>query len=138
MNPYARWLLPAADKVVEADARVAAELRSAVAGLAAERYRLKYARWPDTLDALVPEFLPAVPADPYDGRPLRYRRLPEGVVVYSLGPDKQDDGGRLPEPGDEPKKPGTDLGFRVWDVELRGQPAPPQPHKLPQDGVPFP
>jgi hypothetical protein len=138
MTPYARLLLPLLGKVTDADARAAAELRSSVAGLAAERYRLKYGRWPETLDALVPEFLPAVPADPYDGRPLRYRRLPEGAVVYSVGPDKQDDGGRLREPKDEPRKPGTDLGFRLWDVELRGQPPPPQPDKMPQDGVPFP
>ena len=133
MTPYARMLLPALGKVGEADARCHAELRSAIAGLAAERYRLKCGRWPDTLDTLVPAFLPGVLADPYDGRPLRYRRLPEGVVVYSLGPDGQDDGGRMREPGVLPGKKGTDLGFRLWDVELRGQPPPPRPDDKPED-----
>lgn len=29
---------------------------------------------PDTLDALVPDYLPAIPLDPFDGKPLRYSR----------------------------------------------------------------
>jgi len=43
---------------------------------------------------LVPNSIKAVPADPYDGKPLRYRRLSDGVVVYALGFDRKDNGGR--------------------------------------------
>lgn len=43
---------------------------------------------------LVPDYLPVVPADPYDDQPLRYRKLPRGYVVYSIGPDFTDNGGK--------------------------------------------
>lgn len=37
-----------------------------------------------------------VPIDPYDGEPLRYRRLDPGFVVYSTGINGRDDGGQEP------------------------------------------
>lgn len=55
---------------------------------------------------------PEVPLDAYDGKPIRYRRLADGVVVYSVGADGKDDGG----------KAGADLGYRLWDVDRRRQP----------------
>ena len=36
-------------------------------------YRAEVGSLPPTLDALVPKYLPAVPLDPYDGKPIRYR-----------------------------------------------------------------
>ena len=52
---------------------------------------------PGSLAELVPEFLPAVPVDPWDGRPLRYR----AGTVWSIGRDGKDEGGTPPEsPGD--------------------------------------
>ena len=50
-----------------------------------------FGRLPPTLDAVVPEYLDAVPADPYDGKPFRY--VPEKAVVYSVSKDLQDSGG---------------------------------------------
>ena len=44
-----------------------------------------------TLDALVPDFLPAVPIDPWSGKPLRYD--PATGTVWSLGPNGVDEGG---------------------------------------------
>ncbi len=38
--------------------------------IAAERYRVKHGRVPDTVDDLVPEFLPSPPGDPSTGAPL--------------------------------------------------------------------
>jgi hypothetical protein len=34
-----------------------------------------------------------LPLDPFDGQPLRYKKLPKGYVVYSNGEDGKDDGG---------------------------------------------
>jgi len=63
-------------------------------GIALERYRLKHGAVPDKLDALVPEFLPAVPLDACDGQPLRYRVLPDGSPhVWSLWPSGKDEDG---------------------------------------------
>ncbi len=58
---------------------------------------------PPSLEALVPEYLSAVPVDPFspDGGPLRYLANAEGPVVYSVGFDGIDGGGdwrREPSP----------------------------------------
>jgi ABC-type Na+ efflux pump permease subunit len=96
------------------------ELRCAVAALAAERFRRRRGRWPERLDDLVPDFLDKVPADPFDGAPLRLRRLPDGLVIYSAGSDGQDDGGDVQTiPG--VNEDGKDVGFRLWDVARRRQ-----------------
>jgi hypothetical protein len=36
---------------------------------------------------------PELPFDPYSGKPLRYRREGAGCVLWSVGPDRKDDGG---------------------------------------------
>jgi hypothetical protein len=97
-----------------------AELRSAVAALAAERYRWAEGHWPESLDVLVPRYLVAVPTDPFDGQPLRLKRLSEGLVIYSIGVDRTDDGGNVKRELNKP--PATDIGFRLWDVTQRGKP----------------
>jgi len=35
-----------------------------------------------------------VPVDPFDGRPIRYRRTDPGYLLYSVDTDGQDHGGR--------------------------------------------
>lgn len=71
-----------------------AALGQLTCALALRAYRLEHGRWPEALDDLVPEYLSAVPDDPFtDGRPLRYRAAGAGFGVYSVGPDSEDDGG---------------------------------------------
>jgi hypothetical protein len=101
-----------------------ARLICAIAAIGAERFRIRYGRWPESLSALVPEFVPAFSADPFSGEPLRYERLPDGVVIYAVGPDLTDNGGNLATFGADkfsPPPAGTDVGFRLWDVPHRGQ-----------------
>ena len=63
--------------------------------LAIERWRLTHnGRLPDSLKDLVPGFLPTVPLDPFDEKPLRYKKSAQGYIVYSIGPDLVDDGGK--------------------------------------------
>jgi hypothetical protein len=71
-----------------------AELELAMTALAVERFRHAQGRLPADLKELTPQFLEAVPTDPFDGAPLRYRRLARGYVIYSVGSDRHDDGGR--------------------------------------------
>jgi hypothetical protein len=97
--------------------RAQAILRCAAAALAAERYRWAEQRWPDDLNALMPRYLAAMPADPFDGRPLRLRLLPDGIVIYSVGPDRQGDGGNLDR--DNAEAANTDIGFHLWDAGRR-------------------
>lgn len=66
----------------------------ALAAIALERYRLAHSRYPDSLEVLTPDYLPAIPVDPIDGQPLRYRVDADGAaVVYSIFADLKDDGG---------------------------------------------
>lgn len=75
---------------------VRALFRCAVAGVAVERHRQITGDWPETLSAIPQAILPAVPLDPCTGEPLRLVRRPDGVTVYSVGPDGTDDGGNGP------------------------------------------
>jgi hypothetical protein len=116
-----RLLVPALGKVSDSCQRCDAQLRCALVAVAAERYRRAQGRWPDKLGALKEAgYLQAVPADPYDGQPLRWRRLGDGQVVYSIGPDGEDNGGKMDR--QNPTSPGTDIGFRLWDAAKRRQP----------------
>jgi tetratricopeptide (TPR) repeat protein len=87
-------IMPSLTNCTIIDSRIAAQLRTARAGLAVQRYRLASARLPDTLAELVPAYLDAVPKDPFDGKNLRYKKLEAGFVVYSIGRDGKDDGGK--------------------------------------------
>ncbi|MEO8484543.1 MAG: hypothetical protein ABI634_20235 [Acidobacteriota bacterium] len=71
-----------------------ASARVARAAIAVERYRLAHrGELPDTLEQTVPAFLPAVPIDPYSGKPIRFSRLDGGFEVYGVSFDRIDNGG---------------------------------------------
>jgi len=63
--------------------------------LALRAYRLEHGAYPATLSALVPGYLKAVPDDPFAlSGPLRYKLAGAKFVLYSVGSDGKDDGGR--------------------------------------------
>jgi len=68
--------------------------------IALEMYRRRHGAWPAALDEMVPAFLPAAPVDRCDGRPMRYALVEGRPVVYSIGPDGDDDGGAAPATDD--------------------------------------
>jgi hypothetical protein len=122
--PVAALLMPAIERVIAAEKRNVASLRCAVVGLAAERYRRKAESWPKRLDDLVTAgLLKAVPADPYDGKPLRLRQAKDGLVIYSVGPEGKIDGTALDDGRFDPEE--IRVEFRLWDVASRRQPPPP-------------
>jgi hypothetical protein len=91
---FSRMMLPALAKAIAKGAFDQAQLRLTMTALAIERFRLAHANaTPDTLAALVPQFLPEVPMDPFDGKPIRYRRTESGYILHSTGMDRRDDGG---------------------------------------------
>jgi hypothetical protein len=92
-----------------------------VTAIALRRYQLKFGVAPARLEELVPEFLPAVPVDPADGQPLRYRAAAAGgFTLYSVGEDGVDDGGnptnRQPASGSLYWQDGKDW---VWPKAVR-------------------
>jgi hypothetical protein len=62
---------------------------------ALERYRLANGKYPETLHALVPQFIQTLPHDIVNGEPLKYRRTADGsFLLYSLGWNETDNGGQ--------------------------------------------
>jgi hypothetical protein len=53
------------DRYLETSFRVIGERRMTAVSLAAQRFRADHRRWPNTLDELVPRYLPKVPPDPF-------------------------------------------------------------------------
>jgi hypothetical protein len=111
-------LTPDWPKVFGAYQRDAAALRCGSVLLATERYHKAEGRWPKQLADLVPQYLSRVPIDPYDKAPLRFHRTKDGFVIYSIGEDEQDNGGNI---DNNSTSPGTDRGYRLWDVDKRRQ-----------------
>jgi len=47
------------------------------------------------VEVLVPGLLPMVPRDPWEGAALRLRVIAGALTLYSVGGDKEDDGGAV-------------------------------------------
>ena len=97
--PVSRFDIRLSCQFLKLDARFIASLRTTQAGLWAESYRSEHGQLPNAL--------PSNLIDPFDGQPLRYKRLAKGYVIYSVGEDGIDNGGT------EGFGPGTDITFTV-------------------------
>lgn len=60
---------------------------------AIKTYYAEKGSYPDSLAGLVPQYIPRIPLDPYDGKPIRY--LKEKKIIYSVGKDSMDAGGSV-------------------------------------------
>jgi len=58
---------------------------------ALKAYKEEKGHLPDSLSELVPKYLPKVPINPFDGKPLRYSK--EKGIIYCVGRDLKDSGG---------------------------------------------
>jgi len=84
-----------------------------VLALKAQKHSL--GSYPERLEGLV---WPAPTEDPFSGRPFVYRRQGGGFLLYSLGPNLKDDGGKEPVP----KQPGGSRNYQeegdmVWECK---------------------
>ena len=105
---FSSMLLPALSKATLRDADHTARVRVAAAAIAVERFRRANTNsLPKDLGQLTPAFLAAVPLDPFDGQPLRFKRVGEGYVVYSVGSDGHDDGGAGERPAGQSVRAGS-------------------------------
>lgn len=119
---YSRIMLPSLSRSVELWLRGIGTKRAMIAALACERYRLANGEWPESLTDLVPEYLKAVPVDPFDGAPIRYAETSEGINLWCIGEDLKDDGGdtKRREKQTASNKP-TDWGWVILNPDLRGK-----------------
>jgi len=93
---FASLLLPAVEGAVNHFATTQAEIDEALVACALERYRLAHGQFPDTLDALSPQFADKIPHDLITGGPLKYHRTEDGqFILYSVGWNEKDDAGKI-------------------------------------------
>jgi len=91
--------VPAVRYVMESLTRTQTYLALAQTACALERHWLAYGNYPASLAELVPTYLERVPLDVVNGQPLHYRPTADGkFVLYSVGLDGKDDGGKPIDP----------------------------------------
>ena len=84
---------------------------------ALERYRLAHGVYPGSLDVLVPEYIEVLPHDIMNGQPFHYQFHPDGTyLLYSVGWNQTDDGGKIAYKKDNPKVMDYDEGDWVWPM----------------------
>src|SRR6185436_20171785 len=106
----ANTLLPVTKQLDDAYLRLRGRQAALEVMLAAQAYRRDKGEFPENLDALVPQYLEAVPLDPCDrsGGRIRYRRdSTANAIVWSAAQDGHDDDGAV-ETG---KSRTADVGF---------------------------
>lgn len=80
------WETAALNQTKVNEARVACAL---------ERFRLARGGYPQRLGDLAPDFIDALPHDVIGGGPLIYKRTANGFLLYSVGWNGTDDGGKI-------------------------------------------
>lgn len=104
------------DRIARAMLSYRAHCRCIATALACERYRIEYGTWPAAWEQLSPKYLPTTLLDPFTGKPLFLKTLPDGLMIYSVGYNGIDDGGRI-FPTD--KQYYGDIGYRLWNPNQR-------------------
>ena len=103
-NVLERLMLPGLGNLAKKIAWAQSSVDLARTAIALERYRLAHGEYPETLDALAPQFIAKLPHDVINGQPLHYRRDPPSpgsgaasgqFVLYSVGWNETDDGGEI-------------------------------------------
>ncbi len=76
------------------EAKAAANFELAIASWALALYRAEHGHYPETIEACTPRYLPELRHDPFRDAPLVYRRDGDHYILYSVGPNEQDDDGK--------------------------------------------
>jgi len=95
-------------RAIEKTKRQESLFSMAVTIAALKAYYLDIGSHAPSLDVLVPDYIFELPLDPFDGEIIKYSS--SNKTVYSVGVDGVDDGGNLPEQGENWSK-GADLAF---------------------------
>ena len=89
----AHLIVPEYESTFLANARAIAQQRVTATAVGIKQYRDRTGHMPEELGRLIPDYLTAIPIDPFDGRIVRYIRLTDRCRVYSVGENRKDDGG---------------------------------------------
>jgi hypothetical protein len=94
-DPLTKVLAPVFDRAHWNFARNDAGNALWLVTLALRAHKLENGSYPVQLNALVPRYLKQIPSDPFGrGEPLRYQKRGNTYLLYSMGPDGIDNGGK--------------------------------------------
>lgn len=116
--------VPSTLRVIRRQIACEAALRGTATVVALRRYQVDHrGTVPSRLADLVPAYLPGIPADPFtdDARPLQYIPGSEDWVIYSVGPNRRDEGGTIDSElsGEKPGQCGDMLfGLRFKRIDV--------------------
>jgi hypothetical protein len=102
-------LMPSVSTAVAAEGR--ARMRDALdqVGFALVAYRADHGTYPESLNVLPAKYIARLPQDFFTEQPLRYKRQGGGFLLYSVGSNGVDDGGRT----FDSQPPGDDIVLRI-------------------------
>ncbi len=107
--------------VADVRERGVAHGRLLIAEAGVRRHVLLEGAPPETFAGLVPNYLAAVPVDPFSDRPLVYRRTDTGYLLYSVGSNRVDDGGQRVSFTEATMENKGDLFFDASDDDSEAQ-----------------
>ena len=114
-NVFETLFIPGLGSDAEKFANAQSSVDLARVAVALERYRLVQGAFPESLDALAPQFLEKIPHDIIGGQPLHYRRTDDGsFVLYSVGWNERDDGGTVALYGPFGESGNVDISKGDW------------------------
>ncbi len=87
-------LVPDIEAVLLKRATLDALFDTARIGIACKIFKNLNGDFPDELSELSPGILDEIPVDPFTGNPYVYRKGDSGFIVYSVGSNQKDEGGR--------------------------------------------
>ncbi len=87
-------LFPATQQIRNAMDRNIGRQEGVIAALAIQRYFLKHGQWPQDYADVSPEFVTEFPIDQINGALLNFTCDDDGLLIYSVGNDRDDDGGK--------------------------------------------
>jgi hypothetical protein len=110
-------MLPATRKLWSGADRAQQIQDNVILAFALAWYQRDHGRYPEELKALMPKYLERIPSDLFSGKPLVYRPKENGYLLYSVGVNGKDEGGR----GYDDDPPGDDLSVRMPLPEPRAK-----------------
>jgi hypothetical protein len=119
---FARWAVPQAARIGAYSVFARSLLNCARVALAVESFRRAHRRWPAALTDLVPDYLSAVPIDPYSGEPLILRATAQGLAIHATGPSPLPYMSDLLSRSDQASTD-AERGVRLWNPEHRRLPS---------------
>ena len=118
-DPICQILFPVFTQARFKDASDEAENHLLQVALALRAYRVERGAYPTSLNELAPGYLSKMPNDPFDSNgAFRYKRQGEKYLLYSVGPDGIDDGGK---PVDDPSKASANSPNARYNVAVESK-----------------